>query len=451
MAARNLTTAALRWNGADRWLTDGGSRGEGRLAARVKRDNVLLYFRYRADGQNRALPLGTFSATGESGMTLRQARDKVAELTALLRDGVTDLHAHLRREQAAREAAAREAEEAVRRAAEDAKRGTLEQLCHAYVDHLERGGKQSARDVRNLFGHHVLEADLVLAARRAADLDAEALAGLIGRVVQDGKGRTAGKLRSYLRAAYTLAATSHTDPSVPLIFRSFGVRANPLASVPALARFNKARDRVLTATELGALLRRIDALEGGQIRDALLLTLYLGGQRPAQLVRVTAGDVDLDGATVTLRDPKGRRSQPRQHVLPLVAEALEICRRRSVTRDGDARLFTCGPETLSATVAALSRDMVVAGEIRDGFQLRDLRRTCETQMAALGVSSDVRAQLQSHGLGGIQQRHYDKHSYMPEKKRTLERWRGHLQALKAGKHGANVVRLVGEVGDSRTA
>ena len=451
MAARNLTPAALRFGGEERWLSDGGARGAGRLVARVAAEGTSFYFRYRADGQNRALALGDYHQTGDGGLSLRQARDRAAELTALLRSGVTDLHAHLRREQAAREAAAREAEEAVRRAAEDAKRGTLEQLCHAYVDHLERGGKQSARDVRNIFQHHVLEADLVLAARRAADLGAEELAGLIGRVVQENKGRTAGKLRSYLRAAYTLAATSHTDPSVPMIFRAFGVRANPLASVPALARFNRARDRVLTATELGALLRRIDAMPDGQRRDALLLTLLLGGQRPAQLVRVTTSDVDLDGATVTLRDPKGRREQPRLHVLPLVPEALEIVRRRGAARDADERIFTCGPETLSATVAALSRDMVVAGEIRDGFQLRDLRRTCETQMAALGVSSDVRAQLQSHGLGGIQQRHYDKHSYMPEKKRTLERWRGHLQALKAGKHGANVVRLVGEVGDSRTA
>ena len=445
MSVRNLTTAALRFGGEERWLSDGGARGAGRLVARVAAEGTSFYFRYRADGQNRALALGDYHQTGDGGLSLRQARDRAAELTALLRDGVTDLHAHLRREHEAREAEAQAAEEVVRRAAEDAKRGTLEQLCHAYVDHLERGGKQSARDVRNLFGHHVLEADPVLAARRAADLDAESLAGLIGRVVQANKGRTAGKLRSYLRAAYTLAATSHTDPSVPLIFRSFGVRANPLATVAALARFNRARDRVLTAGELGALLRRIDAMPTGQHRDALHLLLLTGGQRPAQLLRVTTSDVDLDGATVTLRDPKGRRSQPRLHTLPLVSEALEICRRRSVTRDADERIFTTGPETLSAVVAALSRTMTMAAEVREGFQLRDLRRTVETTLASLGVSSDVRAQIQSHGLGGIQIRHYNKHDYATEKRRALERWRGHLQALKAGEHSGNVVRLVGDL------
>lgn len=41
-------------------------------------------------------------------------------------------------------------------------------------------------------------------------------------------------------------------------------------------------------------------------------------------------------------------------------------------------------------------------------------------MAALGVSKDIRAQVQSHGLGGIQARHYDRHEYMFEKRAALE-------------------------------
>ena len=64
-----------------------------------------------------------------------------------------------------------------------------------------------------------------------------------------------------------------------------------------------------------------------------------------------------------------------------------------------------------------------AGELERGpFSMRDLRRTAETHMAALGVSSDVRAQIQSHGLGGIQARHYDRHDYMPEKRAARALW-----------------------------
>ena len=443
MARRMLTPADLRWNGKDRWESDGGARGEGRLAARITDTRTLLYFRYRVDGQNRALPIGAFNPTGRAGLSLKEARAKCRPLAELLRAGVTDLHAHLRREQEARERAAREADKAARRAAEDAKRGTLTQLCEAYVAHLEHQGKQAKGDVKSIFTLHVQEADAELAARRAAEIDPEAFAGLIGQLVDKGKGRTAGKLRSYLRSAYALAAASHTDPSAPLGLRAFGIRTNPLAGIPALSKFNRARDRVLNGPEMGALLRRIEALPVDQPRDALLLTLALGGQRPAQLLRVTAKDVDLAGETVTLRDPKGKRNTPRLHVLPLVPEALTILERRITGLDCDDKLFTMRPEALSVAVADLSAAMVKDKEAREPFQLRDLRRTCETMLASLSVSSDVRAQLQSHGLGGVQNRHYDRHDYAPEKKRTLELWRSHLETLKENKgQKSNVVPLV---------
>jgi hypothetical protein len=56
-------------------------------------------------------------------------------------------------------------------------------------------------------------------------------------------------------------------------------------------------------------------------------------------------------------------------------------------------------------------------------------------LAALGVSSDIRAQVQSHGLGGVQARHYDRHSYMVEKRTTLEAWNQHLHAIVSGRAG----------------
>jgi len=115
MVRRMLTPADLRWSGTDCWKSDGGARGEGRLAARITETRTLLYFRYRADGQNKAVPIGTYSTTGNGGLTLKEARAKCRPLADLLRAGVTDLHAHLRREQEAREHEVRQAEEAARR------------------------------------------------------------------------------------------------------------------------------------------------------------------------------------------------------------------------------------------------------------------------------------------------------------------------------------------------
>lgn len=73
--------------------------------------------------------------------------------------------------------------------------------------------------------------------------------------------------------------------------------------------------------------------------------------------------------------------------------------------------------------------MLANGTATAQFQFSDLRRTAETRLAALGVSKDVRAQLQSHGLGGVQARHYDQYEYMDEKRAALEIWEAFLNGL----------------------
>ena len=87
-------------------------------------------------------------------------------------------------------------------------------------------------------------------------------------------------------------------------------------------------------------------------------------------------------------------------------------------------------ETMSALVSEISTELLRAKQVREDFELRDLRRTTETMLASLKVSSDIRAQLLSHGLGGVQNRHYDRHDYALEKRQALERWARHLTKLK---------------------
>lgn len=312
----------------------------------------------------------------------------------------------------------------------------------------EMDGKQSARDVRSIFNAHVFEAAPEIAERKATEVTVDQFVALISALTEVGKGRTAAKLRSYLRAAYSLAISSKTDPDAPLILRSFGIEANPVASVGAraLSKYNRARKRVLDASEMGAFLRRVEALRDSAQKDALRLLLFLGGQRPMQLLRVTSADIDLKAATITLYDSKGSRREPRRHVLPLVKQAAEILERRLQWADSGIPLFSTDcrtkmrHETLSVVVSEISAEMRKAKEAREDFELRDLRRTAETMLASLKVPSDVRAQLLSHGLGGVQNRHYDHHDYALEKKQALERWARHLTRLGASDK-ADVVGL----------
>lgn len=444
--ANEITDRALQAQrrGKAGWLSDGGSRGAGRLQAIEGR----FYFSYfNPEGKRRFWPIAPYDSSGARGMTLRQARDRAAELSALYRNGAPDLHAHFERQQEAEERAHRAAQEAARQAEQQAQRSTLRLLLNAYVGHLERGKKQAAGDVRRIFNKHVFEAAPDLAERNAAEITETDCVDLLAKVVNAGNGRTAAKLRSYARAAFALALKARTDAAAPIAMRAMRITSNPLASLDALSQFNRTRKRNLDADELRAFLKRLEAMPQNVQKDAVELCLLLGGQRPAQLLRARPIDVDLSAATLTLFDRKGKRKDPRVHVVPLTKKPLTILRRLLDALPEDAPfIFTTDgrtgmrPETASEVVTTISAAMVEAKEAREAFELRDLRKTCETRLAALGVSSDVRAMILSHGLGGVQKRHYDFHDYALEMRAALEKWQRHLDALAAGK-SAKVLAL----------
>lgn len=440
----------------DEWESDGAVRGSGALWARKSAAGVSFYFRYTHDGKKKSWPLGGYDEEGVKGLSLAHAREKFGELSKIYQSGITDIHGHLERELAAAERARQAEEEAARRAAEESRRGTLRQLLTAYVEHLERSGKVSAGEVRGVFDRHVVESDAgkAIIDRKAAELVTDDFVPVIGAVVTAGKGRQAGKLRSYLRAAYQLALESKTDADL-IELRPFGIATNPIASIGALSKYNRTRDRHLSAPEMTVFLRRLDAIEAVPQRAALSLCVYLGGQRPTQLLRAKATDIDIDGGTITIYDPKGNRKTPRRHVLPLVKEVTTILATRlaeiaELEESGLANVPVFSTDnatqmnlsTLSALVHDISAEMVQAREAREPFMLSDLRRTIETMLAALKVSSDVRAQVQSHGLGGVQNRHYDRHGYALEKLQTLKKLAAHLAKLKEGKT-ADIVPLKG--------
>jgi integrase len=155
--------------------------------------------------------------------------------------------------------------------------------------------------------------------------------------------------------------------------------------------------------------------------------LLSGGQRVTQLARLTTEHYDSNAHIISLRDGKGRRKKARIHDIPLLPDA--------VTSLNEMQGGTLGPYiyTLNAGESGTSYDMtrkqlfeICAAMLKDGelehgtFTLGDIRRTVETRLAAAGVAPYIRAQLQSHGISGVQTKHYDRHDYMPEKRRALE-------------------------------
>jgi integrase len=433
-----LTVAALREKilAGDRWLSDGGGRGSGRLWARLLPGRVFLYFRYRHNGKSCRLSLGPYDESGKAGLTLPQARDRANELGRVYRSGITDIHGYVDRDEATKRTNLETSQRAALREQQLAQSGSLQRLLDAYLAYLGRLGKVSVRDARSVFKH--VPASLL--ERRASELAMTDFVPVIGALVEAGKGRTASRLRSYLRAPYELALASQSDPAAPEEFRAFEISYNPVATVSTrgLRQFNRRRTRALDAHELGSYLSRLEALPDGYVRDALLLQLYLGGQRIRQLLRLEHPEIDIPACTVTLYDTKGRRTEPRVHIVPLVPQALAIAERlvsvaRRMGKPGVwGRLYAT---TLTHAVGRIRDAMLAAGEAREPFQLRDVRRSCETLMASMGISETVRGHVQSHGLGGVQNRHYDMHKYLKEKRLALLKLSKLLEKLKAEARG----------------
>jgi integrase len=372
----------------------------------------------------------------------KKAREKLGEMTA----GADP------NEVKRTKAAARAAEGAQRAAAAQY---TVKALCDWYVKHQKGLGKTSATDAAGIFAKHVEGTEF--AELPARDLTSKHATAIIRSVVEKGHKRTAAKLRAYLRAAYALAQGADTNPQAPAALLLFGVETNPIAATAAIKNASGTRDVTLTEEELGETLRLLRARRKVQHDDALAaleLSLVLGGQRLAQVLRVGVRDVDFEASTVTLLDPKGRRQVARRHVLPLTAQATELLEailkvRRADWLFGDKTAQTT-PDTVArkgvALLAEAQRNVAeragANAKPRPKIESRDLRRTAETMLAAMGISKDVRAQLLSHGLGGVQGRHYDQHEYMDEKRAALQAWSNHLQGLVDRKPAAsNVKRL----------
>jgi len=456
-------------DGKDAYLSENNDvRGTGRLRVRARPSGqAIYYFRYAgSNGERGLIRIGTYSEDGKNGLTLKAARRKAQALSDRYQDGARDLGERIAHEEAEERnritRAKREREEAERQAVA----GTLRALLTGYTNHLEAQGKRtSGRDAHNLFRLNIYEALSHVAERRACEITREDVSAMLAGLIDRGAGRTASKMRSYMRAAFAAALGAGSDPTVPQALHGFNIGTNPVAAVPAkaLAKFNLARERTLSEPELRAFMVEVDKLPVSASREALVLSLHLGGQRPTQLLRLAPEHVDMHAKEITLFDPKGARAQPRAHTLPLTDRAGEIVARllanhadRAAKADDaddaakpampwvftDTGRAAVRADGLSHMVNDISKAMLKAGTARAPFELCDIRRTCETMLAKMGVSKDVRARILSHGIGGVQDRHYDMHDYADEKRAALEAWEATLVEIQAGtKRGGKVVKM----------
>ena len=399
-------------------------------ARRLTSGTVMLYWRFTHEGTTERVQIGPYDAAlppktlePKAGAYSILAATRAAEAKAKMHLAHLADGGHRAVVEAERVQRAKVKAETV-----EAGKHTLRALLEAYTKRLEDLGRQAHRDAASIFKLHVFEAWPELADKPAVRLEEEQVADMLRRLHDAEKGRTANKLRAYMRAAFETARRARTDGKVPVVFKRFNIRANPVAATASDSSANKADKRPLSAKDMRAYWHAVETMPG--FKGAVLrLHLLTGAQRIAQFVRLKAADIGE--SSITLHDGKGRPGKAaRQHAVPLVqaaAEALKALQAAPYTRRnadepaGEYAITTDRGDThLAPTV--LSHWACEAAEsagIAD-FEAKRLRSGVETLLAAAGVDRDTRGRLQSHGITGVQATHYDDHDYLPEKRRALE-------------------------------
>lgn len=381
-------------------------------------------------------------------LTLEDARQKAEALIrkcAELGMTPTEIETHQENERKQAEERERQRLELIERDKAQQANYTLAKLCKAYWTALEKQGKTSAGQARNTLTLHVISNQPDIASKQANQVTRKDITKILETMVNAGIGATAAKARACLVAAYNMAMRADGDVAAGENMQGFDIEMNPAQATNAkpIRRLIKPGERTLSKTELHVFYEHVLALPSSAAKTALLLYLYTGGQRMAQLLRIQRTDYNRDESLITLRDPKGNRDIPRVHVVPLIPEAVTLLEDLDNCAEQEkmsALFFSTAKrgvlldkETVGFEGNQIARKMLAEGHARAPFHVKDIRRTVETMLAAAGVSSDVRAHLQSHGLSGVQTRHYDKHSYLPEKTAALQTWRSILIATETTK------------------
>lgn len=441
-----------------------GSRGKGTLLLERKASGVILaYYRERTPTTDQRLPLGILAKRPRpdaNEYSLSSLRDKAMTLAngVEVAGGIAGYLAEIERQKAQ----LAELEVRAQRAAEvAARRGSFGDLMDSYSNGMVAAGRVSAKEISRMFQLHVKDYHPDLVSRPAAEIQPEdiqlILAGVLGRKPTGrGVGRkapgssfngmrtTCDKLRRYLRAAFSYAAKAHLAPErLAEDGKVFAVSANPVRDIPVTQGTGQGHTESLTPTELGELLRHLDTLPVRHAAIAKAL-IYFGGQRLTQFC-VVPWEAVTD-TTISLLDGKGRKAQAWEHLLPITERIKEVIQPLLEDRIGPGPFsLTPGsfanPNTLSNIFIEAGRSLLAAGKAQS-FTWKNVRVTAETLLAHQGVSAEVRAWLLSHGRSGVQAKHYDRYSYLPEKQAALEKWGRYLDGLATGKEQVDNVVLL---------
>ena len=364
---------------------DAGCPGFGvKVTPKGRKVFIVLYRTRGADSKLRKYTIGTYGR-----VTLHQARVAAQRVFAAKLEGHDP---------------AADKREAKRRVVAD----RVEDLLETYIAQRlsqNRSGSKIARLLRREIG-------LAWVGRSIHEISKRDVVELVSTVEQRGAPIAANKtLRSIKTFMRWCVGRAVLDQS-------------PAEGVPLPSK-EVARDRVLDDNELAQVILAARTIGGpyGGIVELLALT----GQRREEAARLQRTELNLTQRVWTL--PKSRTKNAKGHVVHLSEQSMAVLKRQNQT--GSYLFSLLGTKPFQE----FSRAKLLLDQLSGvtGWRLHDLRRTCVSGMAGIGIAPHVADKILNHQTGTISgvAAVYQRHEFLWERREALERWGAHIAKIVA--------------------
>lgn len=330
---------------------------------------------------------------------------------------------------------AQQAKEAAIKA--EAIKGSIEQLFNAYIQEMKAEGKRTYKTVQKGLEKEVYP--FIPKETKAKEVRPEDIVPILAAMIQRGAPVQSNRIRSYLMAAFNYGLKHDFDPAIVHKGIKFGLQLNPVQSVPKQTKAEKAGENWLEFSEVIGLLEAFDKPDGiGSTVAALLrLCFHTGGQRPYELAASKWESINWLDRTLLITSDISKNK--REYLIPLTDSAIDLCESLKKEAGDSAYIFPKKNDSTThlstnSLAKAISRYRVAKFEDKPEikhFVARDMRRTCKTLMGELGISKEIRDRLQNHAMSDVSSKHYDRYSYLPEKREALRKWGAKLTGKEA--------------------
>lgn len=214
-----------------------------------------------------------------------------------------------------------------------------------------------------------------------------------------------------------------------VVVRVMGRNVIELASAPPKPR---SRDRVLSHEEIKAVWNAATACEYpfGPLVKLLLLT----GQRRDEIANLKWSELSETLDLITFEGSRTKNS--RAHVVtlaPMATAVIENLPKIAISNDklSEYVFTTIGTTPFSGfSNGKIALEKHCDDKLPD-WHLHDLRRTCATELAKLGVKQEVTEAILNHKSGKVSgvAAIYNRHEYQDEKREALKLWADRLREI----------------------